>query len=202
LPGIKIPVSMNYRFFPFAVKNMFLHPGKAWDIINSENISTSELRNGFLIPFIFLISISTYGGSVLFVNSQLALSYSLMAAAKCFIVTYLAIYGTARILIMIASRLDLSCDFAVSFRLVVFSSVPFLTCQLFSRFFESFLFINILAFTGLYVFWIGAEKLMNVSQQKKMPLLIAATITMLIIYIVSDIALSKIIDKVYYSMFA
>lgn len=193
---------MNYRFFPFAVKNMFLNPGKAWDIINSENFSTSELRNGFLIPLIALISISAFGGSILFVNSELGLSYSLMAAAQCFIVTYLAIYGTARILIMLSPWLDLSFDFEVSFRLMVFSSVPFLTCQLFSRFFESFLFINILAFTGLYVFWIGAEKLLNPPQQKKMPLLVAATVIMLAIYIVSNIVLSNIIDKVYYSMFA
>jgi hypothetical protein len=181
---------------------MFLHPGKAWDIINSENISTSELRNGFLIPFIILISVSAYGGSIIFVNSKLAASYSLMEAVKCFIVTFLAIYGTARVLTEIASRLELGRDFAVSFRLIVFSSVPFLTCQFFSRFFESLLFINILAFFGLYVFWVGVEKLLNPPQKKKMPLLIATTVTMLIIYIVTDVVLSKIIDKVYYSMFA
>jgi hypothetical protein len=151
---------------------------------------------------IFLISVSAYGGSILFVNSKLAPSYSLMAAARCFVVTFLAIYFTARILIEITSRFGLGRDFAVSFRLVVFSSVPFLTCQFFSRFFESLLFINILAFFGLYVFWVGTEKLLNPPQQKKMPLLIATTVTMLIIYVVSDVVLSKIIDKVYYSMFA
>jgi hypothetical protein len=193
---------MNYKFFPFAIKNMFLHPGKAWDIINSEDISTSELRNGFLIPVIFLISASAFGGSIMFVNSKLAPSYSLMEAAKCFIVTYIAIYGTARILIEVTSRLELGRDFNVSFRLVVFSSVPFLTCQFLSRFFESLLFINILAFFGLYVFWVGVEKLLNPPQKMKMPLLIATTVIMLIIYIVSNVVLSKIIDKVYYSLFA
>jgi hypothetical protein len=202
LPGINIAVFMNYKFLPITLKSMFLHPGKAWDIINSENITTSDLRNGFLIPFIVLISISAYAGSVLFVNSELSALYSVMTAVQCFIVIFLSVYATSLILSKIATRLDIHCENAISFRLIVFSSVPFMTCQLLSRLFESFLFINILAFFGLYIFWIGAEKLLNPPTQKKMPLLIATTVVMLFIYIITDIVLSKLIDKIYYSMFA
>jgi hypothetical protein len=181
---------------------MFLNPGKAWEIINSENISNSELRNGFLIPFIVLISISAFGGSVLFVNSELSVMYSVMMALKCFFVTYISIYVTALLLSMITNRFELGSDSTISFRLIVFSLVPFLTFQVLSQLFESFLFINILAFFGLYIFWVGAEKLLNPPQSKKMPLLIATTVTMLAVYIVTDLFLSNIIDKVYYSMFA
>ena len=193
---------MNYKFLPVTVKSMFLNPGKAWETIYSEKTSTSTLSNGFLIPFIVLISVSAYCGSSLFVNSQLEASYSLMTAAACFIVTCFSIYATAWILGKITNRLELGSDFGISFRLVVFSSVPFLTSQLLSRLFESLQFINILAFFGLYIFWIGAEKLLNPPKQKKIPLLIATTVAMLVIYIITDIILTRIIDKVYYSMFA
>jgi hypothetical protein len=193
---------MNYKFFAVAVTNIIFHPGNAWDEINSANISTSTLTKDLLIPFIVLISVSAFGGSLLFANSELAVSYSVMTAVKCFIITYFSIWATARILCEITNPMDLGRDFTISFRLVVFSAVPFLVCQLFSRFFESFLFIDILALVGLYIFWIGAEKLLNPPKHKKMPLLIATFLTMVLIYAVSNLMLSKLIDKIYYSVFA
>lgn len=195
-------ISMNYKFFPVVVKNMILNPGKTWDDINSLDLSTAALIKGLLIPFIFLISVSAFCGSLLFANSELEVSYSIMTAVKCFIITFFSIWATARILCEITSPLDLGRDFSISFRLVVFSSLPFLICQLFSRFFESLLFINILALAGLYIFWIGAEKLLNPPKYKKMPLVIATFLTMVVIYAISNLVLSKLIDKVYYSFFA
>jgi len=193
---------MNYKFLPVTIKSMFLNPGKAWDIITSENISTADLRNGFLIPVTILVSISAYGGSILFVNSELPAGYSVLTAIRCFITIYLSIIATALILSEITSRLGLGKNPSVSFRLVIFSSAPFLACQLLSRLFESLQFINILAFFGLYIFWIGAEKLLDPPHDKKMPLLIGTTVTMLAFYTITSILMTKIIDKIYYSMFA
>jgi hypothetical protein len=55
---------------------------------------------------------------------------------------------------------------------------------------------------GLYIFWIGTEKILNPPQYKKMPLLIAATITFAGIYVATDLLFSMITDRVYYSFFA
>jgi hypothetical protein len=193
---------MNYKFLPVTVKNMFLNPGKAWDLINSENISNSELRNGLLLPFIVIVSLSSFGGSILFVNSELLAVYSVMTAVKCFLTTFLSIYFTAILLRRITNYFELGSDSTISFRLVVFSLIPFLTCQVLSQLFESFLFINILAFFGLNIFWVGVEKLLNPPHSRKMPLLIATTVIMLLVYIITDLILSKVIDSAYYSMFA
>jgi len=98
--------------------------------------------------------------------------------------------------------LDLGRNFSISFMLVVFSVTPFLMCQILSHMFESLLFVNIIGLYGLYIFWIGAEKILNPPQYKKMPLLIASTITFAGIYITTHLLLSMITDRVYYSFFA
>ncbi len=97
--------------------------------------------------------------------------------------------------------LDLGKDFSISFRLIAFSLAPFILCQVLSRLFESLLFVNVIGLYGLYIFWTGAEKLLNPPQYKKMPLLIATTITLAVIYVAANVLLNMIVDKVYYAFF-
>jgi hypothetical protein len=132
----------------------------------------------------------------------LSLVYSILFSIKCFIVIITAVYATSYLLGEITYPLDLGRDFNHSFSMVVFSVTPFLMCQILSRLFESLLFVNIIGFYGLYIFWIGAEKLLNPPQYKKMPLLIAVFITFTGIYIATDLLLSMITDRVFYLFFA
>jgi hypothetical protein len=71
-----------------------------------------------------------------------------------------------------------------------------------SRLLESLLFVNILGLYGLYVFWISTEKILSPPQYKKIPLLIAATISFVAIYILSSMVLTMLTDRVYYAFFA
>jgi hypothetical protein len=129
-------------------------------------------------------------------------SYSVLFSLKCLIVILTTVYAASYLLGEITFPLDLGRNFNLSFSLVVFSATPFLLCQILSRLFESLLFVNIIGFYGLYIFWIGAEKLLNPPQYKKMPLLISVFITFTGIYIATDLLLSMITDRVYYLFFA
>ena len=121
---------------------------------------------------------------------------------KCFLLFYITIYASAFILKEITNTLDLGKKFAVSFRLIVFSVVPFLLCQVLSRFFESLLFVNVLALYGLYIFWTGAESILTPPANKKMPLLIAAVISFTGIYIVTNLLLTMLIDRIFFKFFS
>jgi hypothetical protein len=132
----------------------------------------------------------------------LSLSYSVLFSLKCLVVILTTVYAASYLLGEITFPLDLGRDFNLSFSLVVFSVTPFLLCQILSRLFESLLFVNIVGFYGLYIFWIGAEKLLNPPQYKKMPLLISVFITFTGIYIATDLLLSMITDRVFYLFFA
>jgi len=71
-----------------------------------------------------------------------------------------------------------------------------------SRLFESFIFINVLALFGLYVFWTGMERMTDTPEQKKIPLLIAAAVTFIALFFTADWILSGIMDKLYFAFFA
>ena len=193
---------MNLIFFLKGIKNIVLNPVKFWETVKLEQPSTMLARNSFFIPLSLLVALSAFLGSLLFANAELSPVYSVLISIKFLAVILIAVYATSYLLGEITYPLDLGRDFNISFRLVVFSITPFMLCQILSHMFESLLFVNIIGFYGLYIFWIGSEKTLNPPQYKKMPLLIAATITFAGIYIASDLLLSMITDRVYYSFFA
>ena len=192
---------MNFSFFPVGIKNIVFNPVKFWETIKSENTSAALIRNSFLIPLSVLVTLAAFLGSLFFTNSELAPLYSVLFSIKCLLVIFTAVYATSYLLGQITYPLDLGKDFNNSFRMVVVSVTPFLMCQILSRLFESLLFVNIISLYGLYIFWIGAEKILNPPQYKKMPLLIATSISFAGIYIVTDLLLGTIIDRFYFLFF-
>jgi hypothetical protein len=193
---------MTNKFLPFVVKDIITNPSKTWETIDSDNKSVSIIRNTFLFPLILLVSISAIIGSLLYANSELSPVYSIFVGIKCFLLFYITVYASAFILKEITYPLDLGKNFAIAFRLIVYSIVPLLLCQLLSRLFESLLFVNVLALSGLYIFWTGSERMLTPPAYKRMPLLIATAITFITIYIATDLLFTKLIDKIFYAFFS
>jgi len=193
---------MADKFFLLVVKDIMINPAKTWELTVSENRSVSVIKNHFLFPLILLVSVSAFAGSLVYVNSELSLIYSVFVGIKCFILFYITVYGTSFILREITYPLELGRNFGVSFRLVSYSMVPLLLCQGLSRFFESLQFINLLALFGLYIFWTGAERMLMPAASKKLPLLVATFVTFVGIFVASNFLLTKLINKIYYAFFS
>jgi hypothetical protein len=60
----------------------------------------------------------------------------------------------------------------------------------------------VLAFFGLYIFWTGHEKMADPSEKNKPLLIVAATVTFIILFLVFNWLLTLIFDKLYFSVFA
>jgi len=193
---------MNYKFFFQGLKNIILNPVTAWEIIYSENKPVKLIRNNFLIPLLVLVSVSAFVGSLMFTNVELSPVYSIFFSIKCIAVLYITIYATSFVFSEITYPLDLGKDFNISFKIIVYSIIPFLICQILSRIFESLLFVNIIGLYGLYIFWTGIEKMLTPPQYKKIPMLIATMFSLVGIYIATNLVLTILIDKVYFAFFA
>lgn len=191
------------RFFPLqGIVNIIFNPVRFWERIQSEHVTTRFIRNSYFIPVALLVSVSAFFGSLLYANSELSPVYSVLISIKCFLVIFIAVFATSYLLGEITNPLDLGRDFNISFRLVAFSIAPFMICQIMSRIFESLLFVNVLGLYGLYIFWIGAERMLKPPQYKKMPLLIAVAITFAVIYISTESLFNMLTDRFFYSFFA
>jgi hypothetical protein len=193
---------MDYRFLYNRIKYIILNPPKAWGVIHEENRPIRDVRNSFFIPLVILVAISSFLGSIIFTNSTLSPVYSVIAALKFLILHLVVVFTSALIFGEITLALDLGKDYTVSFKILAYSLAPLLICQIISHLFESLIFVNILSLYGLYIFWIGSEKMLNPPEHKKMPLLIATFVVVAGFYIAGLILLTSISDRVYFSHFA
>lgn len=193
---------MDFQFLYQRIRYLITDPDRAWNIIHTQNLPVKYVRGSFFFPLIILVAIAAFTGSVIFNNPGLSIAYSILAAIKYFLLLGLVVYVSSLILRELTYALDLGRDFTVSFKLIVYSITPFILCQVISRLFESFIFINILAFYGLFIFWIGMEKMLNPADHKKIPLLILTAITVIGLIIVSNILFTRITDRIYFALFA
>ena len=193
---------MDYKFLLRSIRYIILNPVKAWKIIDEEKRTLKEIRNNFLFPLIILASICAFLGSIIFTHAMLSPVYSVFVALKYLLLYLFVIYTSALILGEITFALDLGKDFTLSFKMIVYSFTPFLICQFASHIFESLVFVNILSLFGLYIFWVGAEKMLNPPDHKRMPMLVATFVVISGFYIAGNIVLTSLIDRIYFSAFA
>lgn len=193
---------MDFRLIYQKIKYLILDPDRAWDGIRTEDQPLKHVRNRHFFPLISLVALAAFTGSVIFNNPGLSIAYSFLSAFKYFLLMIVVAYGSALILKEITYALDLGRNFVISFKLIIYSISPFILCQVISRLFESFIFINILAFYGLFIFWTGMEAMLNPPEHKKVPLLIMASITVIGVIISANFLLTMVTDKIYFAIFA
>jgi hypothetical protein len=192
---------MDYKFFFHSLKNIIYSPVKAWLIITEEDRPIKGLRNNFLYPLVIIVTLTAFLGSIIFTNKAFSPVYSIMTGVKYFLLLLFVTFSSAMILGEITRPLDLGKNFTISFRLIVYSLTPFFLCQIVSNLFESLIFVNVLSLYGLYIFWTGAEKMLNPPDYKKMPMLIAIFIIITAIFFAGDWVLTTIVNRLYFSFF-
>jgi len=193
---------MDFRFLYHRTKYFIINPGKAWEVVHREERPMRFVRDSFFMPLIILVSISAFVGSMFLINTTLEPMYSVLTAITTFLFLYLGVYASAFTVREIMRALDLGHDFLVAFKLVAYSMAPIFLSLTVSRLFESLLFINMLGLYGLYIFWIGMETMVNPPDHKKLPMMIATVVSMLIIFLLLQIILSKLTEAVYFGIFA
>jgi hypothetical protein len=193
---------MDFRFLYHRTKYFIINPGKAWEVVHREERPMKFVRGSFFMPLLVLVAISAFLGSMFFINTTLKPMYSVLAAVTTFLFLYLGIYASAFVVREIMRALDLGHDILLAFKLVAYSMAPIFLSLTISRLFESLLFINVLGLYGLYIFWIGMETMVNPPDHKKLPMLIATVVSMVIIFLLLQVILSKLTETVYFTIFA
>lgn len=193
---------MDFRFLYNRTKYFIISPVKAWEGVHSENRPIKDIRGSFFLPLVILASISSFFGSMFFINTTLKPMYSVLAGLDTFLFLYLGVYASAFIVKEITRALDLGHDFVVAFKLVAYSLTPIFLTLTISRLMESLLFINLLGLYGLYIFWTGMQEMVNPPEHKKLPMLIATVVSMVIIFGSLQLVLSRLTEMIYFTLFA
>ena len=193
---------MNFRFLVKTIKGLILSTDEEWDNIYSENRSATYFNLNLLLPLVLLITVSSFLGSLLFIDTGLSDLYSVLTGIRYFILFYFTVLCATYIFSGIAKLMNFSLDNKASFKIVVCTVTPFLMCQIISLMFESFIFVNILAFYGLFIGWTGIKKMLDPPQNRNNQLMLAEAAVILILFFVGNRILAAIFDKIYYTYFA
>jgi len=76
-----------------------------------------------------------------------------------------------------------------------------LLCQMLSNLFESLIFVNVLALYGLYIFWTGAEKMLDPPQPKKIMFMFLTFAAFIIFYAAVNRLLTILSEELYFALF-
>jgi hypothetical protein len=193
---------MDFRFLYHRTKYFILNPAKAWEVVHRENRPIKYVRGNFFLPLIILVSLFSFSGSIFFINNTLKPMYSVLTGINTFLFLYLGVYGSAFIVKEITRALDLGHDFVVAFKLVAYSLTPIFITLTISRLLESLLFINLLGLYGLYIFWTGMKEMITPPDHKRLPMIIATVVSMIIIFGILQFVLSRLSEAVYFALFA
>lgn len=193
---------MDYKFLFNSIRYIILNPAKGWRIIYEEDRPLKEVRNSFFFPLIILASLCAFLGSIIFTNATLSPVYSVFVGLKYLLLYSFVIYTSALVFGEITKALDLGKNFTLSFKMIAYSLAPFMICQFVSHLFESLIFVDVLSLYGSYIFWIGAIRMLNPPEHKKIPMLVATFVVVTGFYIAGNIVLTSITDRIYYAVFA
>lgn len=193
---------MNFRFLTGTIYGLILNTEEEWDKIRLENHSAGYFSRNLVFPLVLVTAVSAFLGSYLFIDTGLSSLYSVLTGIRYFVLFFFAIYGTAFFFGKAAKYFSTECGTETSFRLSAGSIMPLLLCQIVSLLFESFIFVNVLAFYGLYIFWTGISRLSNPPSDKKIHLLIAEAAIFIFLFIAGNKILTLLFDKIYYAFFS
>lgn len=193
---------MDFKFLADTVRNIILNTVKEWDSIYTENKPVLLFSRSLFLPLVSLASVSTFLGAFLFTNTELNNIYSVIAGIRYFAVMTIVVYGTALAFREITRTFGYGNDTGTAFKIVSASVVPLLLCQTLSQLFESFIFVNILAFFGFYILYTGIERMLSPSESDRIKMMIAIPLIFFVLFILTSRIIAQITDKFYFSIFS
>ncbi len=185
------------EFFQRA-KNFITSPVEEWQVIKEEQASRSGVVRNYVLPFIFLLAITTFLGIFLFRN-YVTISIMVLGAVVNSLGAFLSIYISAYIINELAPRFESKKDFISSFKLATYSyTALFITHSIASLLLPLF-FIVIFGLYSVYILWMGLGPMMETPKESRLIYGIICSITILVVYVLLNTGLGALSTSLFVS---
>ncbi len=162
-------------------RNFITSPVEEWQVIKEEQANRSVVIRNYLLPFIFLLAITTFLGIFLFRN-YVTVSIMVLGAVVNSLGAFLSIYISAWIINELAPRFESKKDFTSSFKLATYSyTAVFITHSIASLLLPLY-FIVIFGLYSVYVLWMGLGPMMETPKESRLIYGIICSLTILVVY--------------------
>jgi hypothetical protein len=186
-------------------KNILVTPKTEWEVIKSEQSTTSDLFTKYVLILAAIPAVATFIGQTLvgvslgpFGSYKLSMSDGILYAVVQYVLTIVGVYLAAFVVDALAPSFGSTKDMVASLKVVVYSW----TAAWIAGIFSIIPVLGILGLLGLYSFYLlylGLKIVKDTPQDKLVGYLVVTIIVMIVIYfiigaVVSAIAMPKGLD--------
>lgn len=174
------------------IRECILTPKEFWKSQKVSSDSVSKHISGFFIPVLAVVAVAVFFGEF-FKSSHFYVGYAVLKAAReiiLFVLEYLlAVFFTNELIKNFKGEKNIV---AVR-KLVLFSMTPFLMVSLITGLFQFLYVLDILGVYSFYIFWLGANELLELPKEKKDSYIILAVLVNFFVFSFLSIFLSKLL---------
>jgi len=185
------------EFFQRA-KNFITSPVEEWQVIKEEQASRSGVVRNYVLPFIFLLAITTFLGIFLFRN-YVTISIMVLGAVVTSLGAFLSIYISAYIINELAPRFESKKDFTSSFKLATYSYTAVFIIHSIASLLLPLFFIVIFGLYSVYILWMGLGPMMETPKESRLIYGIICSITILVVYVLLNTGLGALSTSLFVS---
>lgn len=147
-------------------KELILNPKRFWEGQKETN-SGENLFVSYLLPLLIVLALAVFVGEF-FKRSDFFFEYPILKAVREILLYvfqyFIAVFFTKELMKTFGGEKNGE----VAKKLVAFSMIPLLLISTFTGLFEYFIVLKVLSFYSFYLFWVGAEVLVELPKEKEL----------------------------------
>lgn len=183
-------------------KNLIIDPNKEWEVIQNEFKTKDELIRGYLIPYILAIAIASVIGNLLF-DPKLAfisVGYLVATALISVVISFVSVYLSVLVFNELAKYYSESFSKEKIYTLVIYSFTAFFLATIISNLFPVSgvkVLLNLFGLYSFYLLWTGAEKLIGITEDKKVAYVLIGAIIVVVLYLLLSLVFGLMVRKIF-----
>ena len=185
------------KFFPIIIR-LIKNPKNEWDNIHSNKLDTNYITKYYLIPLILIGCIIKLSGRFISIGDNSALNMILIFISYM-LINLTNIYVSSWVINKLLPKFKSDYDFNAIFKLISFSSFPYIISNSIASIHPILSFTNLLAIYSLVLMWIGSHKLLDISKELQtgfilISILIIAMVALVLNFLVMSLFLSLFLN--------
>lgn len=171
-------------------KNIVLQPKEIWEVIKTEEASSSSILTAYVFPLALIPAIASFigygfiGFNVGFFGRASSIEWGISQAIITFVTTFIGVIISAWVISQLAKNFGTSTSINDATKLVAYSYTPVLIAGVFYMIPALTIIIALGGFYSLYLLYIGFQPITNVSEQQKNSYFLVSLIAIIVVSVV------------------
>ncbi len=172
--------------------NIIVKPAEEWKVIEQENTNKTAALTGYALPYIIVVAIASFIGSLLFHPFYFSITYSAISTIFAFAIPFVGILISAIIINALAPSFGSIKNIDNAFKLVIYSYTASFIASIVTGLLPILFFVGIAGLYSFYILFLGFTPMMKTPDDKKVGYFIVSILIMLGVYAALAFTLSLI----------